>query len=156
MNQNKVFLIGRITKDPEVKSLSSGTLIANFVVATNHIFKDKSGEKKETAQFHNCAAFSRLAEIIKQYVVKGQEVAVEGRIDYQQWEKDGEKKYRTQIIVEAFQMGQKPKYMSDEKQEEKSILQKGIEETKGKKKMEVDDDIPIIEEGEINVGDIKF
>ena len=156
MNQNKVFLIGRITKDPEVKSLSSGTLIANFVVATNHIFKDKSGEKKETAQFHNCAAFSRLAEIIKQYVVKGQEVAVEGRIDYQQWEKDGEKKSRTQIIVEAFQMGQKPRYMADEKAEEKSILQKGIEETKGKKKMEVDDDIPIIEEGEINVGDIKF
>ena len=108
MNLNKAQLIGRITKDPEIKALPSGMSVAKFGLATNHIYKTKEGEKKETAQFHNCVAFGKLADIIKQWAKKGQEVYVEGRIEYRSWDKkEGGKGYITEIIIENFQMGAK-------------------------------------------------
>jgi len=108
MNLNKAQLIGRITNDPEVKALPSGISVAKFGLATNHIYKTKEGEKKETAQFHNCVAFGKLADIIKQWTKKGQEVYVEGRIEYRTWDKkDGGKGYITEIMIETFQMGAK-------------------------------------------------
>jgi len=110
MNLNKAQLIGRIVNDPEVKALPSGISVAKFALATNHIYKTKDGEKKETAQFHNCVAFGKLAEIIKQWSKKGQEVYVEGRIEYRTWDKkDGGKGYITEIMIENFQMGAKAK-----------------------------------------------
>jgi len=110
MNCNKVFLVGRITKDPEMRSLPNGTAVAKFTIATNHTYKNKAGEKVETAQFHNCVAFARIAEIIKQYTTKGQEAMVEGRIEYRVWDKkDGTKAYSTEIMVESFQMGARAK-----------------------------------------------
>lgn len=108
MNLNKALLIGRITNDPEIKALPSGISVAKFGLATNHIYKTKEGEKKETAQFHNCVAFGKLADIIKQWAKKGQEVYVEGRIEYRSWDKkDGGKGYITEIMIETFQMGAK-------------------------------------------------
>jgi len=108
MNLNKAQLIGRITNDPEIKALPSGISVARFGLATNHIYKTKEGEKKETAQFHNCVVFGKLADIIKQWVKKGQEVYVEGRIEYRSWDKkDGGKGYITEIMIENFQMGAK-------------------------------------------------
>ena len=108
MNLNKAQLIGRITNDPEVNALPSGISVAKFGLATNHIYKTKEGEKKETAQFHNCVAFGKLADIIKQWTKKGQEVYVEGRIEYRTWDKkDGGKGYITEIMIETFQMGAK-------------------------------------------------
>lgn len=110
MNLNKVQLIGRVTKDPELKTTKAGLAIASFSIATNHSFKTKDGEKKETTQFHNCTIFGKGAEVLTQYVVKGQEIYVEGRIEYQEWEKkDGGKGYRTQILVDQFQFGPKAK-----------------------------------------------
>jgi single-strand DNA-binding protein len=109
MNQNICILIGRITKAPEMRATTSGTQIATFGLATNHIYKDKAGQKQETTQFHNCVAFGRTAEIIGQYITKGQEAMVQGRIQYDTYQKkDGTKGYATRIIVENLQMGQKP------------------------------------------------
>ena len=110
MNLNKAHLIGRVTKDPELKTLPNGTAVVKFGLATNNVFKSKTGEKKESTQFHNCVAFGRTAEVIGQFVVKGQEIYIEGRIEYRQWDKkDGGKGYQTEIMVESMQMGQKAK-----------------------------------------------
>lgn len=110
MNLNNVQLIGRVTRDPELKTTASGVAIVSFGIATNHTFKTKEGEKKETVQFHNCTTFGKGAETLKQWVTKGQELYVQGRIEYQEWEKkDGSKGYRTEIMVEQFQFGQKSK-----------------------------------------------
>lgn len=114
MNLNKAQLIGRITKDPEIKSLPSGISVVNFGLATNHIYKTKEGEKKETTQFHNCVAYGKLADIIKQWAKKGQEVYAEGRIEYRSWDKkEGGKGYITEILIENFQMGAKARGTGD-------------------------------------------
>lgn len=107
MNLNKVQLIGRVTKMPEQKSLPSGKAVAKFGIATNHKYKNSAGENIESAQFHNCVAFGKMAEIIGTYIKKGQEVYVEGRLEYRQWaKKDGTKGYMTEIVVGGMQMGQ--------------------------------------------------
>jgi single-strand DNA-binding protein len=110
MNLNRADLIGRVTRTPELKKLPSGVSVTSFGVATNHVYKNKAGEKIENVAFHNCVIFGTGAEVFSAYVVKGQEVYVSGRIDYREWEKkDGGKAQRTEIIVENFQFGQKPK-----------------------------------------------
>jgi single-strand DNA-binding protein len=107
MYLNKVFLYGNLTRDPELRALPSGGQVANFGLATNRVYKDKSGEKKETAEFHNIVAFARQAEVIGQYCKKGKAIFVEGRIQTRSWDDktSGEKKYRTEIVVENFQFG---------------------------------------------------
>ena len=107
MYLNKVFLYGNLTRDPELKALPSGSQVANFGIATNRTFKDKSGAKQEATEFHNIVAFGRTAEVIAQYCKKGRPIFVEGRIQTRSWEgkEDGKKQYRTEIIVENFQFG---------------------------------------------------
>lgn len=110
MNLNQVTLIGRLTRDPEQKALPNGTAVANFSIATSRTWKDaKTNEKKEETEFHNCVAFGRTAEVIGQYLKKGQLVNVVGRLQTRSWEdKDTKKKvYRTEIIVDQMQMGPK-------------------------------------------------
>lgn len=125
MNLNQATLIGRVTRDPEVKKLPSGTSVVKFALATNHVYKNKEGEKVETATFHNCCAFGRLAETIAQYVEKGQELLVQGRIENRTWDKnDGTKGYATEIMIETFSFGARPKGSSGEERaapEEKEI-----------------------------------
>ena len=107
MYLNKVFLYGNLTRDPELKALPSGGQVANFGLATNRTYKDKSGAKQEATEFHNVVAFGRTAEVIAQYVKKGRPIFIEGRITTRSWEgkEDGKKQYRTEIIVENFQFG---------------------------------------------------
>lgn len=107
MYLNKVFLYGNLTRDPELKALPSGGQVANFGLATNRSFKDKSGARQETTEFHNIVAFGRTAEVMGQYCKKGRPVFIEGRIQTRSWEgkEDGKKQYRTEIIVETFQFG---------------------------------------------------
>lgn len=107
MYLNKVFLYGNLTRDPELRALPSGAQVASFGLATNRTYKDKSGEKKEVAEFHNIVAFGRQAEVIGQYCKKGKAIFVEGRIQNRSWDDktSGEKKYRTEIVVENFQFG---------------------------------------------------
>jgi len=106
MYLNKVIIIGNLTRDPELKALPSGTQVCNFSVATNRTWK-KDGEKKEEVEYHNCVAFAKNAENINQYMRKGSQIAVEGRLQTRSWEKDGSKHYRTEIMVESMQFGNK-------------------------------------------------
>ncbi len=105
MYLNKAFLYGNLTRDPELKALPSGQQLVSFGLATNRTYKDKSGQKQEATEFHNIVAFGRLAEVIAQYMKKGRPLFVEGRIQTRSWESDGQKKYRTEIVVENFQFG---------------------------------------------------
>ncbi len=106
MNLNKVFIIGNLTRDPEFKTLPSGTAVASFGVATNRVWKDQSGQKKEEVQFHNIVFFGRQAEVASQYLKKGSSVFVEGRLNTRSWEAaDGTKRNRTEIVGERMQLG---------------------------------------------------
>jgi len=107
MYLNKVFIIGNLTRDPELKAIPSGTKVCSFGVATNRIFKDKDGNKQESVEFHNISAFAKLGELAGQYLKKGQQVLVEGRLQTRSWEANGEKKYRTEIIADNIQFGMK-------------------------------------------------
>ena len=106
MSVNKVILVGRLGKDPEMKSTPSGMSIAQFSIATDEKFTDRSGEKQERTEWHNIVAFNKLAEICGQYLRKGKLVYIEGSIRTNSWEdKDsGQKKYRTEIIANQMQM----------------------------------------------------
>ncbi len=107
MYLNKAFIIGNLTRDPELKALPSGMKVCSFGVATNRIFKDKDGNKQEVVEFHNISAFSKLGELAGQYLKKGQQVLVEGRIQTRSWETNGEKKSRTEIVADNIQFGAK-------------------------------------------------
>ena len=106
MNLNKVFILGNLTRDPEQRTLPSGTLISSFGVATNRVWKNKTGEKQEEVQFHNIVLFGRLAEIANQYLTKGSSVLIEGRIQNRTWDaQDGTKRNKTEIVGDSMQMG---------------------------------------------------
>lgn len=108
MYLNKVFLYGNLTRDPELKALPTGNKVASFSIATNRTWKDQNGAKKDAVEYHNLVVFGRQAETIAQYMRKGSAVFVEGRIQTRSWDAaDGQKKYRTEIIVENFQFGPK-------------------------------------------------
>lgn len=105
---NKVQLIGRTGKDPEVKHLDSGSTVASFTLATSEKFKDKSGETKEKTEWHNCQAWGKLAEIIEKYLTKGKLIFVEGKIQYREYEnKDGQKVRTTEIVLSDMKMLEK-------------------------------------------------
>src|SRR3989344_187003 len=104
---NKAFIFGNLTRDPEVRALPSGAQVASFAVATNRVWKDKTGVQQKSADFHNVVVFGRQAEIAAQYLKKGKSVFVEGRIQTRSWDDktSGQKKYRTEIVAERFQFG---------------------------------------------------
>lgn len=106
MNLNKVFLIGNLTRDPEMRTLPSGQPVVNFGLATNRMWKGKDGSAQKQAEFHNIVMFGRLAEIAHQYLKKGAMTMIEGRIQTRTWDgQDGKKNYKTEIIAEGMQMG---------------------------------------------------
>ena len=108
MNLNKVFLVGRLTRDPQVKSLPSGSQVANFGLATDRFFVDKNKQKQQQTEFHNIVMFGRLAELASQYLTKGSLVLIEGRLQTRNWQDAaGIQKYRTEIIAERMQLGPK-------------------------------------------------
>ncbi len=107
MYLNKAIIIGNLTRDPEQKALPSGVAVTSFSVATNRVYKDKDGNKQEQTEYHNIVVFGRQAETSGQYLKKGQSVLVEGRMQTRSWEQDGVKKYRTEIIADTVQFGQR-------------------------------------------------
>lgn len=109
MYLNKALIIGNLTRDPELKALPTGTKVCSFSIATNRVFKDREGARQEATEFHNVVAFGRTGELAAQYLRKGSQVYVEGRLQTRSWEsKDGEKKYRTEIVAETVQFGNRP------------------------------------------------
>lgn len=108
MYLNKAIIIGNMTRDPELKSLPSGMKVTSFSLATNRVYKDREGARKEETDFHNVVVFGRQAETSAQYLKKGQSVMVEGRIQTRSWDaQDGTKKYRTEIVADRVQFGPK-------------------------------------------------
>jgi single-strand DNA-binding protein len=101
---NKVMLIGRLGRDPEMKYAQSGTAICNLNLATSESWNDKaSGEKQERTEWHRCVAFSKQAEILEKYLEKGSQVYIEGRLQTRNYEKGGQTHYTTEIVVSGFQ-----------------------------------------------------
>lgn len=109
MYLNKALIVGNLTRDPELKSLPSGSKVATFSLATNRVWKNTAGEKQESVDYHNIVVFGRQAETSAQYLKKGQSVLVEGRIQTRSWDdkSTGEKKYRTEIVADRVQFGAK-------------------------------------------------
>jgi single-strand DNA-binding protein len=115
MNLNKIFLIGRLTRDPESRALPSGQTVSNFGLATNRVWVNpENNEKQEQTEFHNIVAFGKLADICNKYLKKGSLVMIEGRIQTRNWQdQNGGTKYRTEIVAEKLQMGPKSSQSGD-------------------------------------------
>jgi len=145
MNLNKAFLIGRLTNNPQLKTLPSGQAVCSFGLATSRFFNDKLGQKKQETEFHNIVLFGRLAEIASQYLTKGSLTFIEGRLRTRNWQDQaGNQRYKTEIIAERMQLGPKAAGKSVP-----SATEPPPEVTK--------EEIPIIEEEkEINPKNIPF
>ena len=113
---NKVILLGRMGQDPEVSYTASGTCVAKFSLATNH----KVGEEEKT-EWHNLVAFGKTAEVIGEFLTKGSQIYVDGRLQTSSWEKDGVKRYKTEVIVNQLEMLDRQN--KDEEPEEKPAEQ---------------------------------
>src|SRR3989338_8404978 len=101
---NKVILIGNLGKDPEIRYTPQGAAVCNFSIATSRAWKDKDGNKKEETDWHNIVAFGKLAEICGEYLSKGRQIYIEGRIQTRAWDdKDGNKRYTTEIVANTVQ-----------------------------------------------------
>ena len=98
---NKVFLLGNVGKDPEIRSTGGGTMVANLTLATSDRQKDAQGNWQDRTEWHNLVAFTRTAEIVRDYVKKGSKLYIEGKIQTRSWDdkESGQKRYRTEIIV---------------------------------------------------------
>jgi single-strand DNA-binding protein len=141
MNLNKAFVLGNVTRDPEVRALPSGQQVTSFGVATNRFYTDSLGQKKQDVEFHNIVAFGKLADISSRYLKKGSMVLIEGRIKTRSWQNSqGLKQYRTEIICENIQLA--PKSMGG------AVQNKPFSEPEPNEQK--NEEIPIIDEGYIS------
>src|SRR3990170_5079357 len=102
---NKVILVGRLGKDPEVRNLENGVSVANFTMATSETYKDRTtGEKKEATEWHNIVLWRGLAEVSQKYLHKGDLVYIEGKLRTRSWEKEGVTRYTTEIVADNMNM----------------------------------------------------
>jgi len=109
MNLNKVFVLGRLTADPQLRSTSTGQQVGSFSVATNRVWFDKNGAKQEETDYHNIVVWGRQAEVASQFLIKGSLVLIEGRIRTRTWQnKEGQNQKTTEIICERMQLGPRP------------------------------------------------
>jgi len=156
MNLNKVFLIGRLTQNPEVKTTQGGQTFCSFGLATNRIWVDKNTNQKQAkVEYHNIVLWRRLAEIASQYLNKGSLVLVEGRIQTRTWQDaSGSKRYKTEIIADNIQLGPKTA------REPLPFRPQDEEPPKDNQQRDINaEEIPVIEERkeeEIDVKDIPF
>ena len=153
---NKATVVGNLTRDPELRSMPSGTKMTTFSVATNRVYKDRDGNRQENTDFHNVVVFGPQAENSAQYLKKGQQVLVEGRMQTRSWDDQstGQKKYRTEIVADRVQFGTKGNTQAGSGE---SPADKPAAESKPQKSKSdsADSDIDYPEE-EINPEDIHF
>ncbi len=162
MNLNKVILVGRLTRDPELRSTPSGSPVCSFGLATNRVWQDReTREKKQETEYHNIVLWRRLAEIASQYLRKGSLVLIEGRLQTRSWEDpSGNKRQKTEVVAESLQLA--PRSLG----REESPKNEGQSQSQGQPSQAYkppassipEEEIPIIEEneGEINVEEIPF
>jgi single-strand DNA-binding protein len=155
MDLNKVFLIGRISSDIELKTTQSGQSVASISVATNRTWKDSSGKKQEQAEFHKVVIWGKRAELVAQYMAKGALIYIEGHLQTRSWQaQDGGKRYSTEIVADQVQFGPRPGGAKP--------MQAGVKPTQKVEGMDedglpiIDDDAPRGTGPEINVEDIPF
>lgn len=98
-------IYGNLTRDPELKALPSGQSVCSLAIATNRTFSDRDGKRQEQVEYHNIVVFGKQAEIVAKYLTKGSGAYIEGRLQTRNWDKDGVKMYRTEIISERVQFG---------------------------------------------------
>ena len=109
MNLNKVFILGNLTRDPELRQTPTGQSVATFGMATNSFFTDKSGQKQKKAEFHTIVVWGRQAEIASQFLKKGSSALIEGRLQTRTWQdKQGGNRQTTEIVCERMQLGPRP------------------------------------------------
>ena len=109
MNLNKVFILGRLTADPQLRTTTTGQQVASFGLATNRVWNDKNNQKQEATEFHNVVVWGRQAEIASKFLIKGSLALIEGRLQTRSWDdKQGQKRRTTEIIAERIQLGPRP------------------------------------------------
>ena len=156
MYLNKVFLIGNLTRDPELRAIPTGTKVVQLGIATNRVWKDPSGARKEATEYHNVVAFGRQAETLAQYCRKGSSLYIEGRLQTRSWDgQDGKKNYRTEIVLDSFQFG--PKAGGGGAPVGSTAPTKGVSDAEAPQK-DAAPDLDTIEypDEEINLEDIPF
>ncbi len=146
-------VFGNLTRDPELKSLPSGVQVGTFSLATNRVYKDKEGNKKEQADYHNIVVFGRQAELVAQYLKKGSSAFIEGRMQTRSWEADGVKKYRTEVVADRVQFG--PRSAGAGSSGTSSTVAKGDEDSEPKPATPAGNGIEYPEE-DIDPDDIPF
>jgi len=152
MNFNKVFILGNLTRDPELRNTPTGQSVASFGVATNRVWFDKNRQKQTEAEFHNVVAWGKLAEIASRYLSKGKLVFIEGRLKTRTWEdQSGQKKYKTEIIAEKMQMGPRGGASGPSEGADAASPDAGLDQP-------TTEEIPTIQEGEekISPEDLPF
>jgi single-strand DNA-binding protein len=131
---NKVILVGNLGKDPDVRHLEGGATVCNFPLATTESFKDKSGNRQEQTEWHNVVLWRGLAEVAEKYLKKGSQIYLEGKLRTRSWEKDGVKRYVTEIVGESFTMLGRPKSAEEnnnqqpESQSQQPIIDNGADD----------------------------
>ena len=105
MSVNKVILVGRLGQDPDVRYMPNETAVCNFSLATSSSYKDKSGERVDQTEWHRIVMFGKVAEIAKEYLKKGSQVFIEGRLQTRKWQtKEGQDRYTTEVVAATMQM----------------------------------------------------
>lgn len=159
MNLNKVQLIGRLTRDPEIRTTPSGQTVATVSIATNRTWMDKAGQKQEKSEFHNIVIWGRLAEIAGQYLTKGQEAYFEGRLETRAYTgKDGVERRTTEVVAENMQMGSRAQGSSAPRQAAPMVM--GTPAPMASRPQPVAEEIPTInldeEQDEVRLEDVPF
>ncbi|MCB9032578.1 MAG: single-stranded DNA-binding protein [Chitinophagales bacterium] len=140
MSVNKAILIGRLGKDPEVRRINEGTTVCNFPLATREVYKTKEGDYNELTEWHNIVMWRGIAERAEKILKKGMNVYIEGKIKTRSWEKDGVKRYITEIVVENFQLVERRNNNNDNSVDSDKDEADAIDETEISQNFE--DDLP--------------
>ena len=143
MYLNQATIVGRLGNDPEKRFTTSGDAVCNFNMATTERWKDKAGEKQEKTEWHRIVLFGKVAEIAGQYLKKGSECLIQGKLQTREWEKDGVKRYTTEIVGHILQLGQQPGDRDSNSDAASRSEPRKAAATKTKKNDDgLDDDIP--------------
>lgn len=163
MNLNKVFVAGRLTADPELRTTTSGDQVVSFSIASNRYWRDKNGQKQESTEFHNIVVWGRQAEVVNQFSKKGSIILIEGRLQTRSWEgKDGQNRKTTEIVAENIQLGprgsdnfrdNKDSSYNQERKEEDQVDQDNKKEDEELPVIDMDDDSS---DDEIKPEDLPF
>jgi single-strand DNA-binding protein len=149
---NQAIVMGNLTRDPELRTTPTGQQVCSFAVATNRVWQDASGERKEAAEFHEIVAWGKLAELANQYLGKGRKVMVVGRLQTQSWEKDGVKRNRTEIVANDISFLDAPREGGAAPAAAAAPAPEDVDQSAGQKDVVVED----VGDDQVNLDDIPF